>query len=174
MSASFSNVIPLHNAHKLFSDVRRCIFVSAQYVFSINHKLCFWIPNNKIRIKSRQDTSLWKKWYGIYITFYLLITKGIFNREQYFKIFDIWIFTFRCSSPAKVAGFNDISRCISNIDIPSRLDAVHMSGRENCMEADIPPIANIKFPSPIDLSLVHTRFNSRGQGRWELITWNRR
>ena len=168
MSARFSKLIPLHNAHKLFSDVRRCIFVSAQYVFSINHKLCFWIPNNKIRIKSRQDTSLWNKLYDIYIRY--VSHWSIFYHEQYFKIFDIWIFTFRCSSPANVAGFNDISLCISNIEIPSSFDAVHMSGRENCMEADIPPIANMKFPSPIDLSLVHTRFNSRGQGRWELIT----
>ena len=89
--------------------------------------------------------------------------KGIFSNEV--KTLDISMITFRCSNPAKVAGFNDISRCISNNEIPSFLDAVHMRGRENCMEADIPPIAKIKFPSPIALSFIQTRLNSKGQGR---------
>ena len=89
----------------------------------------------------------------------------IFSNEVKVKTWDISIITFRCSNPAKVAGFNDISRCISNSEIPSFFDAVHMRGRENCMEADIPPIANIKFPSPTALSFIQARFNSKGQGR---------
>ena len=84
-----------------------------------------------------------------------------------------WFITFRCSNPAKLAGLNEINRCISNNEIPSLFDAVHINGRENCRDADIPPIARLKFPSPfLYLPVLHSiRLSSNGQGVCELTTY---
>ena len=80
--------------------------------------------------------------------------------------------TFRCSSPANAAGLKEIKRCMSNNEIPSLLDAVHISGRENCSDPDIPPIALEKSPSPLLLFpiLESIRFSSKGQGVCALTT----
>ena len=73
--------------------------------------------------------------------------------------------TFRWSSPARVAGFRDISRCMSINEIPSLFDALHINGRANCNDPEIPPIAIIKFPSPIDFPPKDsTRLRFEGQG----------